>query len=283
MVCTLDKNRVSTIRKALKALGKKNFVFIMHNGSFPAAEGENTGFGTINSNGGKNFLNYAQGLFDAIQMGPAGKTKSSDSSPYTGTIFSNNPLFIDLKELTTDKWFKILSEKTFNDIVENNPNKDKNRTSYTYITKRQDEALTEAFNNFEKLNNKELNKEFEAYKKENDSWLSKDSLYEALSIKNGTDFWPNWKDKTDKNLFNPKTKEEEKAFAKRIEETSKTYAKEIEKYKFIQFVLNKQNLETKKLADSKGIKMIADRQVAFSDRDCWAYQSLFLVFYPRNH
>lgn len=276
MVCTLDKNRVSTIRKALKALGKKNFVFIMHNGSFPAAEGENTGFGTINSNGGKNFLNYAQGLFDAIQMGPAGKTKSSDSSPYTGTIFSNNPLFIDLKELTTDKWFKILSEKTFNDIVENNPNKDKNRTSYTYITKRQDEALTEAFNNFEKLNNKELNKEFEAYKKENDSWLSKDSLYEALSIKNGTDFWPNWKDKTDKNLFNPKTKEEEKAFAKRIKETSKTYAKEIEKYKFIQFVLNKQNLETKKLADSKGIKMIADRQVAFSDRDCWAYQSLFL-------
>lgn len=276
MVCTLDKNRVSTIRKALKALGKKNFVFIMHNGSFPAAEGENTGFGTINSNGGKKFLNYAQGLFDAIQMGPAGKTKSSDSSPYTGTIFSNNPLFIDLKELTTDKWFKILSEKTFNDIVENNPNKDKNRTSYTYITKRQDEALTEAFNNFEKLNNKELNKEFEAYKKENDTWLSKDSLYEALSIKNGTDFWPNWKDKTDKNLFNPKTKEEEKAFAKRIEETSKTYAKEIEKYKFIQFVLNKQNLETKKLADSKGIKMIADRQVAFSDRDCWAYQSLFL-------
>lgn len=276
MVCTLDKNRVSTIRKALKALGKKNFVFIMHNGSFPAVEGENTGFGTINSNGGKKFLNYAQGLFDAIQMGPAGKTKSSDSSPYTGTIFSNNPLFIDLKELTTAKWFNILSEKTFNDIVENNPNKDKNRTSYSYITKRQDEALTEAYNNFEKLNNAKLNKEFEAYKKENDSWLSKDSLYEALSIKNGTDFWPNWKDKTDKNLFNPKSKEEEKEFAKRIEETSKTYAKEIDKYKFIQFVLNKQNLETKKLADSKGIKMIADRQVAFSDRDCWAYQSLFL-------
>lgn len=276
MVCTLDKNRVSTIRKALNALGKKNFVFIMHNGSFPAVEGENTGFGTINSNGGKKFLNYAQGLFDAIQMGPAGKTKSSDSSPYTGTIFSNNPLFIDLKELTTDKWHKILSEKTFNDIVENNPNKDKNRTSYSYITKRQDEALTEAYENFVKLNDAKLNKEFEAYKKDNDSWLSKDSLYEALSIKNGTDFWPNWKDKTDKNLFNPKTKEEEKAFAKRIAETSKTYAREIDKYKFIQYVLNKQNLETKKLADSKGIKMIADRQVAFSDRDCWAYQSLFL-------
>lgn len=276
MVCTLDKNKVSVIRKALKALGKKNFVFIMHNGSFPSVEGENTGFGTINSQDGKNFIDYASGLFDAIQMGPAGKTKSSDSSPYTGTIFSNNPLFIDLKELTTDKWHKILSEKTFKDIVDNNPNKDKNKTSYSYITKRQDEALTEAYENFLKLNDKKLNAEFETYKIENDSWLDKDSLYEAFALENGTDYWPNWKNKADKNVFNPKSIEEKIEYGKRIDEMSKKYAKEIDKYKFIQFVLNKQNVETKKYADSKNIKMIADRQVAFSDRDCWAYQSLFL-------
>lgn len=276
MVCTLDKNKVSVIRKALKALGKKNFVFIMHNGSFPSIEGENTGFGTINSQAGKNFIDYASGLFDAIQMGPAGKTKSSDSSPYTGTIFSNNPLFIDLKELTTDKWHKILSEKTFKDIVDNNPNKDKNKTSYSYITKRQDEALTEAYENFLKLNDKKLNAEFETYKIENDSWLDKDSLYEAFALENGTDYWSNWKNKADKNVFNPKSIEEKIEYGKRIDEMSKKYAKEIDKYKFIQFVLNKQNVETKKYADSKNIKMIADRQVAFSDRDCWAYQSLFL-------
>ena len=276
MVCTLDKNKVSVIRKALKALGKKNFVFIMHNGSFPSVEGENTGFGTINSQAGKNFIDYASGLFDAIQMGPAGKTKSSDSSPYTGTIFSNNPLFIDLKELTTDKWHKILSGKTFKDIVDNNPNKDKNKTSYSYITKRQDEALTEAYENFLKLNDKKLNAEFETYKIENDSWLDKDSLYEAFALENGTDYWPNWKNKADKNVFNPKSIEEKIEYGKRIDEMSKKYAKEIDKYKFIQFVLNKQNVETKKYADSKNIKMIADRQVAFSDRDCWAYQSLFL-------
>lgn len=276
MVCTLDKNNVSTIRKALKALGKKNFVFIMHNGSFPSAEGENTGFGTVNSKGGKNFLEYAAGLFDAIQMGPAGKTKTSDSSPYTGTIFSNNPLFIDLKELTTDKWHNILSVETFNDIVSNNPNKDKNRTSYSYITKRQSEALSEAYDNFIKLNDEKLNKEFTDYKRENDSWLDKDSLYEALTIEHETDYWPKWKSNIDKNLFNPKSYEEKMEFGKRIDEISKKYAKEIDKYKFIQFVLNKQNIETKKLADEKGIKMIADRQVAFSDRDTWAYQSLFL-------
>ena len=277
MVCTLDNNsKISTIRKALQVLGKKNFVFIMHNGSFPSVDNENTGFGTSNSTGGRNFIGYAAGLFDAIQMGPAGKTKISDSSPYTGTIFSNNPLFIDLKQLTTDKWFNILSVETFSDIVANNPNKNTNKTSYSYITKRQAQALSEAYNNFIKLNNPNLNKEFEAYKKENDAWLAKDSLYEALSIEHGTDFWPNWKSSTDKNLFNPKTPEEKALYAKRIEEISKKYTKAIDEYKFIQFVLYKQNLETKKYADSKGIKMIADRQVAFSDRDTWAYQSLFL-------
>lgn len=276
MVCTVDKNRVKTIKKALTALGKKNFVFIMHNGSFPATAGENTGFGTINSDGGKEFINYAAGLFDAIQMGPAGKTKKSDSSPYTGTIFSNNPLFIDLKQLTTSKWHKILSEATFNEIVENNPNKGKNRTSYSYITIKQSQAMMEAYKNFVKLNDKQLNKEFNKYKLENDSWLDKDSLYEAFSLENGSDYWPIWKNKQDKNIFNPKSNEEKIEFAKRIDEISKKYAKEIDEYKFEQFILYKQNLETRKLAESKNIKMIADRQVAFSDRDCWAYQSLFL-------
>lgn len=276
MVCTLNQNKVSTIKKALKVLGKKNFVFIMHNGSFPSAADENTGFGTINSSTGHRFIDYAAGLFDAIQMGPAGKTKSSDSSPYCGTIFSNNPLFVDLKELTTDKWNNILSVETFNSIVENNPNKGKNRTSYSYITKKQAIALSEAYSNFVKSGDKNLMAEFDAYKVENDSWLDKDSLYEALSIEHNTDFWPNWKSSTDKNLFNPKSIEEKIEYAKRIEEIAKKYSKEIDEYKFIQFVLNKQSAATKKYADKKGVKMIADRQVAFSDRDCWAYQSLFL-------
>ena len=275
MVCTLN-NKLTTIKKAFKALGKKNFVFIMHNGSFPSVAEENTGFGSINSSTGHKFIDYASGLFDAIQMGPAGKTKSSDSSPYTGTIFSNNPLFIDLKQLTTPAWGKILSVETFNNIVENNPNRNTNRTSYSYITKKQAQALSEAYSNFIKLNDKKMMAEFETYKAENDSWLDKDSLYEALSIEHDTDFWPNWKSKTDKNLFNPKSIEEKMEYAKRIEEISKKYAKEIDEYKFIQFVLYKQSAETKKYADLKDVKMIADRQVAFSDRDCWAYQSLFL-------
>lgn len=276
MVCTVDNKRTGVIQKALKALDKKNFALIIHSGSFPSAKEENTGFGTINSNGGKEVIEYSKGIFNAIQLGPAGKTKSCDSSPYTGTIFSGNPLFIDLKQLTTDEWNNILSVDTYNEIVSNNPNKDVNKTAYSYVYKKQTEALEEAYKNFKVNGSEQLKNEFENYKYENDSWLDKDSLYEALSLEYGNDYWPLWTSETDKNLFNPKSNEEKIEFSKRINELSKKYEDEIEQYKFIQFVLNKQNEKTREYAKANNIRMIADRQVAFSDRDTWAYQSLFL-------
>ena len=282
MDCTLEKNNClnedskKTLRKALKVLGKKNLAFIMHNGSFPSAEGQNTGFGSINSDGGKDFIKYASGLFDAIQLGPAGKTKSCDSSPYTGTIFSGNPLFINLQELTTKAWGQILSETTYFDIVSNNPNTNTNKTAYSYAYKKYNEAMQEAWNNFKANPDKKLEKEFRLFKDDNAFWLDKDSLYEALSIEHGNDYFPMWTSDMDKNLFNPQSIEQKMEFAKRIEEIEKKYSDEIELYKFTQFVISKQNEETREFAKKHDIKMIADRQVAFSDRDTWAYQSLFL-------
>ena len=283
MGCTLEKksnvlidSAKKTIRKALKALGKKNFAFIMHQGSFPSLENQNTGFGSINTDGGYDFISYVSGIFDSIQLGPAGKTKSCDSSPYTGTIFSLNPLFINLKELTEKSWGCILSETTYYYIVSNNPNLNKNKTAYSYVYKKYSEALQEAWDNFKSNPDKKLEKEFKIFKGDNAFWLDKDSLYEALTIEHGNDYWPMWNSETDKNLFNPESIEQKIEFAKRIEELENKYSDEIEKYKFIQFIISKQSEETREFAKKNNIKMIADRQVAFSDRDTWAYQSLFL-------
>ncbi len=272
-----DTKKIKKIcHKALKELGKKNFALIIHGNSFPAIPGKNTGFGTPNSQAGKNLMDFASGLFNAIQLGPQGKTKACDSSPYTGTIFSINPLFIDLEQLTTKDWGCILSVQTYNRICNENPNKDINKTAYSYITKAQDEALREAYANFKQWNNHKLNKEFEKFKAENDFWLSKDALYEAFSIENQNDYWPLWNSATDRNLFNPKTEDEKKAAFLREKEIRLKYADEINYYAFCQFVAAKQNEQTKKYALKHDLKLIADRQVAFSDRDCWAYQSLFL-------
>lgn len=276
MGCNLldKKDSKKIIQEALKVLGKKNLALIIHSNSFPAIENEDTGFGSANSQAGKNLIDFASGIFNVIQLGPSGKTKCCDSSPYTSTIFSNNPLFIDLKELTETKWDKILSVKTFKEVVKNNPNKDKGKTAYSYIYKEQMNALREAFENF-KLS-KKFKKEFEMYRRENSFWLDKDALYEALSVEHNNDYWPMWESKIDKNLLNPKSIEQKMEFGDRINEIEKKYANEIEFYAFCQFVAYVQNEETKKYALSKGVKMIADRQVAFSDRDCWAYQSMFL-------
>lgn len=265
-----------TIKKALNALGKKNLAFIAHANSFPAEHNKNTGFGTSNSNSAKKLIDFLSGVFTHIQLGPAGKTKSIDASPYTGTIFSNNPLFIDLEQLTTDEWFNILSVETFNKITQNNPNKDTNKTAYSYIFKEQEKALKEAFENFKKANCDELKKQFETYKENNKFWLEKDSLYEALIEEHQNDYWPMWKSETDKSLFNPENDEQKELYAKRIAELQEKYADTIEFYSFCQFVISLQNTKSREYAQSKGMKMIADRQVAFSDRDNWAYQAYFL-------
>lgn len=278
MSCKILDKKMSAeiIQEALKALGKKNFALIIHSNSFPSLEVENTGFGSANSSGGKKLIDFASGIFNMIQLGPAGKTKGCDSSPYTSTIFSNNPLFIDLKQLTTKDWDKILSEKTFKEIVENNPNKEKSKTAYTYIYHEQEKALREAYEKFKKLKSNKIKNEFEEYKKGNSFWLEKDALYCALTVEHNNDYWPLWQSEMDKNLFNPKSNEEKIEFGGRIKELEKKYADEIEFYSFCQFIAHKQIEATKDYALSRKVKMIADRQVAFSDRDCWAYQSLFL-------
>ncbi len=262
-----------TIKEGLEALGKKNLALILQGVSFPSKEDENTGFGTYNSQAARELFDYAKGIFTAVQLGPQGKTKLSDSSPYTGTVFSKNPLFINLKDLTTEKWDRILSTKTLNKIIEMNPKKDTNRAAYLYANESLNLASNEFYKNFKKNASKKLKQEFSDFKNENSFWLDKDALYEALSIENNSDYWPQWKNELDKKLF---ATDDKKQAQKRIDTITKKYFDTIEKYKLEQFIVQKQSEETLEYTKKIGLKLIADRQVAFSDRDNWAYQSMFL-------
>jgi len=268
----LSQEYKSTVSEALKALGKKNLALILHGVSFPSSDGENTGFGTYNSCGAKRVFDFMDGIFNALQLGPAGKTKMSDPSPYCGTVFSKNPLFINLKDLTTSEWEHLLSEATLNNIVENNPSKGTNRASYVYAIQRCDAAMKEVYENFKKKASWGLKRRFDKFKKENAFWLDNDALYEAFCLENDSDYWPQWQNELDRTLFKDADKKEAK---KRIEEITKKYKDEIEKYKLEQFIVAAQGEKTLQYAKERGIKLIADRQVAFSDRDNWAYQALF--------
>ena len=283
MNCNLERSSAGTldyqkqmINDALCALGKKNFALIIHGGSFPAYADRDTGFGSPNSLCGRELIDFASGIFNCIQLGPSGITKSIDASPYTGTIFSTNPMLIDLEKLTWDEWGNILSWDSYMNVCNNNPRKGETRTAYSYSFEAQRNALREAWCNFRDRGRADLKDWFNAYKGENWDWIEKDALYEVLSMEHKNDYWRNWDSELDQRLFCPRNKKEAELARTRIEELKSRYYDQIEQYAFIQFVAFVQNEKTKEYAASRNIRMIADRQVAFSDRDIWAYQSLFL-------
>ena len=74
-------------------------------------------------------------------------------------------MFINLKDLTTEKWDKILSQKTLDKIIEFNPKKAENRAAYIYANENLELAANEFYKNFKKNASKGLKKEFETFKK----------------------------------------------------------------------------------------------------------------------
>ena len=269
----INSSYKETVKEALSALNKKNMALILHGVSFPSLLNENTGFGTYNSNGAKELMNFAGGMFNAIQLGPNGKTKPSDSSRYTGTVFSQNPLFMDLISLTTPEYDNLLSAVTLEKIVKENPKLYENKAAYTYSIDVLNEVMDEVYENFKLNASGKMKEDFEKFKTENSFWLDNDALYEAFTLEHGSDYWPQWENELDRDLFS--TWDRNKAET-RIKEISEKYNDVIEKYKLAQFITAMQSEKTRKYAKEHGLKMIADRQVAFSDRDNWAYKSLFL-------
>ena len=276
----LQANYRALIQQAREALGIKHLGLITPIRSLPVAVGKDTGIGSLPA--AEPFFEFVTQLgFDVVQVDPEGKTKLADPSPYAGTVFSINPILIDLSQLTEDAWGNILSQETLARVRENNPNKDGAEVAYAYVFNAQNEALAEAYRNFQQKRSvlQEIDKRFDAFVKANQLWLDPDALYEALSLEYGNDYWPAWKSngkggsaKLDKNLFN----EADAKTQQRKEELKTKYADVIGAYQFAQFIASEQKCAFKNFSKKHNFSVMADRQVGLSDRDVWAYQHLFL-------
>lgn len=281
------------IQSAKQALNIRRLGLITPIRSLPASEAE-SGIGTLP--GAKAFFSFMAALgFDTIQIDPEGKTKLSDPSPYAGTVFSANPLSIDLTPLARDPdWLGLLSPETLDRIVQNNPHPDGSRVAYTYIYPAQEAALREVYQNFKHYQTSAtdaplapeqahrlaaLQQRFQAFKNKNAAWLEPDALYEALSGLYQNDYWPQWQGPQaalDQRLFCPTDTQQAAEAQRRIDELKQQYADAIEAYKFTQFIASEQKNKFKAFADAQGLALMADRQVGFSDRDVWAYRDQFL-------
>ena len=290
-----------TMNEAFDYLGVENRALIIHGSSFPSKkntnlQGYSSGYTLTILNGknpyigtpyhSKDFTNFVKmNGFNSIQLGPNGKLNKRDNSPYHASIFAKNELFLDYDRLKSDEYANILTNKDFHDIKIIKPQNDKN-----YEMSNFDEAQAiskivthKAYTNFKDklaLGDKKaeaLNNEYSAFKEKNDYWLEKDSVFRLFSDIHGSDDFENWDNELDKNLISKVEKGDEAATVRYNQVKTRPGAKEkIDEYKFIQFLVDKEEKEDKAIRKDDGMEYIGDLLVGYPYADEWANPNAFL-------
>ncbi len=277
-----------SVNQGLSLLGKQVDI-ILHNASAPSVKTENTGIGSLFSRTSitKLFPFLKEHGVTGIQQEPNGLRKVIDNSPYAPESSAKNIFMIPLEKLASEEYGNILSKKTFETIVKNNPSKDE--VNYPYVRSMYDIALREAYGNAKK------SKEFLEFKAAKEADYEESAIYRVLSKIHGNDnfvVWGNadsytdkelktiakatgaesW-DKVDRELFVNRNSEKSQA---RIAEIKNKYKDDYDYFLFQQMILEKENEKSNQLAKKNGIKIIGDSPVAPTDVETWVNKNLFL-------
>lgn len=243
------------IRAALKALGVDRFVLGVHDAAFPMLPHEDTGRGSPYSQGASRLLQYAARLgFTGLQLGPQGMTHRGSPSPYEATLFTKNPLNLPLHDLglLDDDQLKSLRGAATN------------RVNYRDVFARFESAQELLW----QQGRAKLEAETAAFLDEHGRWLVPDALYGALCRAHGREYWKDWPDARDRDLF-------ASGDLTRIAEHERRYAAEIRRHAFIQLLLRKSHLEFRARAKSLALQLYADLQIGYSAHDAWTQSGLF--------
>lgn len=116
-------------------------------------------------------------------------------------------------------------------------------------------------------------KEFELFKKENESRLEAKALYRMLREINNSHDYKTWND-LDKNLFNSDIVNPDER-QKRIQEIKKIKNKEMDFYYFKQFLAEDSLKNAKNELNKKGLKLNGDMLCGFSFDEIWANPKAF--------
>ena len=251
-----------SLNRGLNLLGKQVDV-IMHNASAPAVRSENTGIGSLFSKTVRSKLIpfLKEHGFSGIQQEPDGMRKLQDNSPYAPESSAKNIFMIPLEKLASDEYGNILSRKTLDDIVKNNPNPDE--VDYGYVRKSYDIALKEAYNNSKD------SPEFRQFLNEQGPKYEQAAIFHILEKEYQGEEWS----EVDSNLYSTADKEIAKA---RIEELKTKYKDEYDSFIFNQMILEKESKSSNAKNKEVGINVIGDSPVAQTAVDEWVNKDLFL-------
>jgi hypothetical protein len=284
--------------KALGADGKK--ILIMHEPCLPQSATNNTGTGHLSSKESSDFVDFAKTYWgiNHLETLPPGEITSSRKPEsklvpgknkfycaYKSTSMSLAPQAVNLEFLTGDDYGKILTHDDIKKVVDANKedvitsaegNKIPlaNFENVAAHNSPHNEVLKTAFERFKALpEDSKIKVNFENYKKapENAERLEYKSLFRALKKENGHN-WKNWNE-TDKNLYEP-TADKTKTAA-RIAELKENHKDNIELFKFKQFIADEHLQASRKKLNDKGIKLVGDCPINFSDDEVWAHPEAF--------
>ena len=273
--------------KAYDAIGVTDRVAITHGSCFPAID-RNTYIGSPYGKAAREYVKFLSLYgFNGNQLGPGGELEFKDGeikpSPYNSSAFAKNRLFIDLEDLTTDKYGKILSKETFNSVTEPIKNTDENyeMSNFEEAIKTYDEALSESFKNFKTNVAKgqpqalALQNEYNSFLSRNNKRLTDEGIFKVLARHYNTDKIDDWHNERDENLISDLNNGDIEAI-ERYNSIKKANKNEIEQHKFEQFIATKQIKENKEWREKLGFKYFNDLLVGCSQMDMWRYKDAFL-------
>lgn len=202
------------------------------------------------------FLEKAgQQLWQILPLTPTGY----GNSPYSSfSAFAGQPLIISPKHLEK---LGLLKEWELDTAPKNN----EELVDYDKVRPWKTQILKLAFSRFEAQEDKELQKEYKQFVKDNAYWLDDYAIYMACKDMQDQKEWYNWEEKY------------RKATQKVKAELKKLLKQEIKYYCFVQFLFYKEWSELKVYANKKGIQIIGDMPlfVSLDSADVWANQKLF--------
>lgn len=270
----------SIIARALALLGKQDLVLSLHDPSFPAAPGEDTGRGSPYSRGGRDFLRFVAALgFTGVQLGPQGQTSAGNPSPYDGTIFARNTLSVDLHALAHDpRWLGLLSPDSLARLVADartGPRVHHRHVHAAYtaalaevhaaLDLRRAELAAGALDPPTRAATVDLLTRLDEFRRRHRAWLERDALHAALAAEHGED-WSRW----------PAALRQWDSFAP---ELAARHRAAIDRYTLEQFIVHQQHEDLRQHARALGLKLYGDLQIGVSTQDRWSYHSLFLGGY----
>ncbi len=236
----------------------------IHDPSFPSDPDEDLGRGSPATRAATRLFGYARSLgFTGIQLGPQGQTSRDNPSPYDGAIFSRHVGNLSVGALRDNG---LASEDELAAALVRDPG---GPAQHAHAHDAMQHLLRGAHARLAQL--PELRSRLAAFRAEHEPWLDRDGLYEALSGAHGGAGYLDWP-ASERDLWATGRDTDPQALIA-------AHAPAIERFALGQLLVHEEHRRIRGDLAQLGLSLYGDLQVGTSDRDAWAYASVFLPGY----